>query len=186
MGPRSAQEAPASALRPLADSAGSPLPIAQEGFDGHRREQEARPSAVRRNLERANWATVDELYAFDYVNHDPYNPDQEAGPEGFRQRVRGYRSVLHNFDLRIERQLAEGALVETQWSLRGTHGGPLEGAAPTGRSVQVDGQLLSRIVDGRFVEEWVHWDTLACSARSAPCHHPPPDRQPSRQPTRPC
>jgi hypothetical protein len=26
--------------------------------------------------------------------------------------------------------------------------------------VLVDGQLLSRIVDGRFVEEWVHWDTL--------------------------
>jgi hypothetical protein len=24
----------------------------------------------------------------------------------------------------------------------------------------VDGQLLSRIVDGKFVEEWVHWDTL--------------------------
>jgi hypothetical protein len=24
----------------------------------------------------------------------------------------------------------------------------------------LDGQLLSRIVDGKFVEEWVHWDTL--------------------------
>ena len=23
-----------------------------------------------------NWATADELYAPDYVNHDPYNPDQ--------------------------------------------------------------------------------------------------------------
>lgn len=108
----------------------------------------------------ANWATVDELYASDYVNHDPYNPDQEKGPEGFKQRVAGYRSVLHGFDLRVERQLAEGDLVETHWSLRGTHGGPLEGVEPTGKAIRVDGQLLSRIVDGRFVEEWVHWDTL--------------------------
>ena len=107
----------------------------------------------------ANWATVDELYAPNYVNHDPYNPDQGTGPEGFKQRVEGYRSVLHGFDLRIERQVAEGDMVETHWSLRGTHG-PLEGTAPTGKSVYVDGQLLSRIVDGKFVEEWVHWDTL--------------------------
>jgi predicted ester cyclase len=108
----------------------------------------------------ANWATVDELYAPDYVNHDPYNPDQGTGPEGFKQRVSGYRSVLHGFDLRIEQQIAEGDMVETHWSLRGTHGGPLEGTAPTGKSVYVDGQLLSRIIDGKFVEEWVHWDTL--------------------------
>jgi predicted ester cyclase len=68
--------------------------------------------------------------------------------------------VLADFDLRVERQLAEGDLVETHWTLRGTHAGELEGTAPTGRHVMVDGQLLSRIVDGRFVEEWVHWDTL--------------------------
>ena len=72
----------------------------------------------------------------------------------------GYRSVLHDFDLRIERQIAEGDWVETHWSLRGIHGGALEGTPPTGKSVYVDGQLLSHIVDGRFVEEWVHWDTL--------------------------
>ena len=108
----------------------------------------------------ANWATVDELYAPNYVNHDPYNPNQGTGREGFKQRVSGYRSVLHGFDLRIEGQIAEGDMVETRWSLRGTHGGPLEGAPPTGRQVYTDGQLLSRIVDGKFVEEWVHWDTL--------------------------
>jgi predicted ester cyclase len=65
---------------------------------------------------------------------------------------RGYRSVLHGFDLRIEQQIAEGDMVETHWSLRGTHGGPLEGTAPTGKSVYVDGPLLSRVVDGNFVE----------------------------------
>jgi hypothetical protein len=34
----------------------------------------------------ANWTTVDELFAPNYVNHDPYNPDQGTGPEGFKQR----------------------------------------------------------------------------------------------------
>ena len=66
-----------------------------------------------------NWASVDELYAANYVNHDPYNPNQGTGPEGFKQRVRGYRSVLHGFDLTIDDQIAEGEMVSTRWSLRG-------------------------------------------------------------------
>jgi predicted ester cyclase len=109
---------------------------------------------------KGDWATAEELYAPGYVNHDPYNPDQGTGPGGFKQRVSGYRAVLHDFDLRIEHQVAEGDMVETHWSLRGTHAGELEGTAPTGKAVYVDGQLLSRIVGGKFVEEWVHWDTL--------------------------
>ena len=75
---------------------------------------------VRRQFEEiwngGNWATADELYAPEYVNHDPYNPGQGTGPEGFKQRVGGYRSVLHDFDLRIERQLDR---------IRGRHGGPV-------------------------------------------------------------
>jgi steroid delta-isomerase-like uncharacterized protein len=106
------------------------------------------------------WVSIEELFSPNYMNHDPYNPNQGMGPESFRARVSGYRSVLHDFDLRIERQIAEGDMVETHWSLRGTHAGELEGTPPTGKSVVVDGQLLSRIEDGKFVEEWVHWDTL--------------------------
>jgi hypothetical protein len=78
-------------------------------------------------LPRGQLGTIDELYAPEYVNHDPCNPGQGTGPEGFKQRVAVDRSVLHGFDLRIEQQIAEGDLVETHWSLRGTHGGPLEG-----------------------------------------------------------
>jgi steroid delta-isomerase-like uncharacterized protein len=106
------------------------------------------------------WDALEEMFAPEYVNRDPYNGDQGTGPASFQARVQAYRGVLADFDLRVERQLAEGDLVETHWTLRGTHAGELEGTAPTGRHVMVDGQLLSRIVDGRFVEEWVHWDTL--------------------------
>jgi steroid delta-isomerase-like uncharacterized protein len=109
---------------------------------------------------KGDWATADELFAPNYVNHDPYNPDQGTGPDGFKQRVSAYRNVFHDFDLRVERQIAEGDMVETHWSVRGTHAGELEGIPPTGKSVYVEGQLLSRIVDGKFAEEWVHWDTL--------------------------
>ena len=53
------------------------------------------------------------------------------------------------------------------WSLREIHGRKLEGIAPTGKSVYVDGQLLSRIVDGKFIEEWVHRAEKVRSGASA-------------------
>jgi hypothetical protein len=53
------------------------------------------------------------------------------------------------------RRLGGNALVTARHPRR-----ELEGTAPTGKSLYVDGQLLSHIVDGKFVEEWVHWDTL--------------------------
>jgi len=109
---------------------------------------------------RGNWAIVDELFAPNYLNHDPYNPELGVGPEGFKRRVNGYRSVLQDFDMRIECQIAEGDMVETQWSLRGIYQGGLEGAPSTGEPVYVEGQLLSEIAGGKFIEEWVHWDTL--------------------------
>ena len=138
---------------------------------------EENKALVRRQFDEiwngANWATVDELYAPNYANHDPYNPNQGTGPESFKQRVQAYRGVFQGFDLRVERQVAEGDMVETYWSLRGTHGAPLEGVEPTGKQLFVDGQLLSRIVDGKFVEEWVHWDTLG-QLRQIGAVPPPP------------
>ena len=130
----------------------------------------------------ANWATVDELYAPDYVNHDPYNPDQGTGPAGFKQRVAGYRSVLHGFDLRIEQQIAEGDPVETHWSLRGTHGGPLKAPPPpAGRSMlmassSAASSMASSLRSGSTGTPW------ACSVRSAPCQHPTPNGQPEVHP----
>ena len=123
-----------------------------------------------------NWATADELYAPEYVNHDPYNPDQGTGPEGFKQRVGGYRSVLHDFDLRIERQIAEGDWVETHWSLRGIHGGALEGTPPpASRSTWTDScsaisSTASSLKNGSTGTPW------ACSGRSALSPRPHRDR----------
>ena len=51
-------------------------------------------------------------------------------------------------------------MVDTHWSVRATHRGELEGTPLTGKPVCVEGQLLSHIVDSKFVEEWVHWDSL--------------------------
>jgi hypothetical protein len=66
--------------------------------DVDRREQDAWSADSSMKSGTGNWATADELYAPNYVNHDPYNPDQGTGPEGLKQRVSGYRNVFHDFN----------------------------------------------------------------------------------------
>jgi predicted ester cyclase len=48
----------------------------------------------------------------------------------------------------------------TRWSFTGTHHGEFMGLAPAGKQVTTSGIVISRIVEGKIVEEWEEWDTL--------------------------
>ena len=58
----------------------------------------------------------------------------------------------------VEQQFAEGDLVATQWTARGTHEGELIGIQPTGKQVTVSGLTTSRLSGGKIVEEFTQWD----------------------------
>jgi predicted ester cyclase len=65
-----------------------------------------------------------------------------------------YRNAFPDVQLSIEDQVAEGDKVVTRWIGSGTHQGEMMGIAPTGNQVRVDGMTISRIEDGKIVEEW--------------------------------
>lgn len=54
----------------------------------------------------------------------------------------------------VELQTAEGDHVVTRWVSRGTQTGPLMGRPLTNAPVEVHGITISRIADGRIVEDW--------------------------------
>lgn len=60
----------------------------------------------------------------------------------------------------VEEQLAEGDRVATRWRAHGTQQGEFMGIAPTGQTGVVTGTTISRIVDGKIVEEQSSWDAL--------------------------
>lgn len=103
---------------------------------------------------------VDELIDPGFVNHDAAQPEPQVGIEAAKANVAGYREAFPDLYLAIEAQVAEGELVTTRWTGRGTHGGELLGIAPTGKQATVTGITIDRIVDGRIVESWTNWDTL--------------------------
>lgn len=125
---------------------------------------EENKTVVRRFLEEiftaGNVELVDELFAPDYVLHDPGVPDEVRGPEGMKRYVSMYRAAYPDTHFTIEDQIAEGDEVVTRWTGQGTHEGELIGIPPTGKQVTVTGIEFDRVAGGKMQETWVSYDAL--------------------------
>ena len=162
---------PRRLLAPLAGVALLAIAVAErlrrrrsgEQTEGSRQMSDANKTVSRRLTEEAfnqgNYDVIEELVAPTFVNHDPTTGDTK-GPQGTRELIEGYRSAFPDLKLTIEEQVAEGDLVATRWTARGTHKGELMGIAPTGKESTVTGMSIEKIKDGKIVESWNNWDTL--------------------------
>jgi predicted ester cyclase len=122
---------------------------------------EQNKAIVRRLFEepwKGNLSVVDELAASEYIGHDPALPEPLRGPEGIKEFVSTYLVAFPDARIQVEEQLAEGELVATRWSARGTHEGELMDIEPTGKEVTVTGLTISRLEGGKVVEEFQNWD----------------------------
>jgi len=82
------------------------------------------------------------------------------GPAGVKELIAGYRAAFPDIHVTIEDQIADGDLVVSRWSAKGTHQGELMGIPATGKHATVTGITIDRIADGLIVESWNNWDTL--------------------------
>jgi steroid delta-isomerase-like uncharacterized protein len=125
---------------------------------------DANKNAVRRLIEevwnKGNLQVTEELFAPNYIHHDPSTPEVGQGPEGERKRATLYRTAFQDFRLTIEDTIAEGETVVARWTCRGNHKGELNGIAPTGKQFAITGVSVVRFASGKMVEGYVNWDAL--------------------------
>ena len=107
-----------------------------------------------------NLTVADEIFAGNYINHDPASPDFGKGPQGVKQTVTLYRNAFPDLQFTIDQIIEADEFVTTRFTSRGTHKGPLLAIATTNKTIQVEGILISRISRGRIAEGWVKWDAL--------------------------
>ncbi len=129
---------------------------------------------------QGNLDVVDELFAPNYVLHDPGIPGGELrGTEGFKQQwVSMFRTAFPDLQLSVEDQVAEGDEVVTRYTGRGTHRGELMGIAPTNNEVVVSGIIMSRVSGGRIEEEWNNFDALGMMQQLGVVPQPGPEDEP--------
>ena len=63
---------------------------------------------------RGNLDVADELFAPNFVDHDPASPEDIRGPEGMKQFIAMYRGAFPDIHIVIEDQVAEGDKVVTR------------------------------------------------------------------------
>lgn len=109
-------------------------------------------------LNEADYSAMRELVHADYVYR---SPDQELhGPEALEDLLTGYRTGLPDMNTAVDDLVVSGDKVVISVTLTGTHKGDLMGIPATGNQVTVHGMVLSRLEDGKIIEEWEMLDML--------------------------
>jgi len=126
--------------------------------------EEENKAHYRRTLEevfnQGNFALVDDLVAPDFLNHEVPPGMNNRGPESTRQVVRMLRTAFPDLHFTIEELVAEGDTVAGRVRMSGTHLGPFQGIAPTGRSFEQAHMHFVRFRDGKAIEHRAVRDDL--------------------------
>jgi steroid delta-isomerase-like uncharacterized protein len=126
---------------------------------------ESNKALVRRFVEfinKNNGAPVegfDEFFAPGYTYHNPRMPEM-TDLATVKQLNAMTASAFPDTRFTIEDMVAEGDKVVYRYSASGTHKGDFMGIAATGKQSTVTGIVISRIVDGKFKEDWEILDLL--------------------------
>jgi predicted SnoaL-like aldol condensation-catalyzing enzyme len=86
---------------------------------------------VEQVLNRGNLESADEIFASDYVQHDPDSPEEVRGPAGFKEFLSVFHPAFADLHVTIEDQIGEGEnKMVTRYRASGTHRGDLMGLCP--------------------------------------------------------
>ena len=105
-------------------------------------------------------SVVDELFARDFVDHNPQGPNIPPGPEGVKQLFAGRRAAFPDMIVTVEDQVAEGDIVVNRLTVTGTHQGEFMGIPATGKSISMGAIGIFRIEDGKIAERWGQSDLI--------------------------
>ncbi|WP_152421996.1 ester cyclase [Natrialba chahannaoensis] len=124
----------------------------------------ANKTLVRRDPEEiwsaGNLDTISEVFAEEFVLHDPAAPDEPRDRDDYRAYVETYREVFPDVTYEVDSLVAESEFVSLRYTAHGTHKGEFFGIKPTGTEVSVTGMELYRVENGAMVELWTSYDVL--------------------------
>ncbi|MGH2714029.1 MAG: ester cyclase [Thermoleophilaceae bacterium] len=111
--------------------------------------REVARTALERVCSRADFGLAPECYAEDFVDH--VNRLEFRGLDGVRRSTALYQALFDDLRIEVVDQVAEADRVASRWVMRGTN---------RGREVELTGITISRLRDGRIVEDWSATDSV--------------------------
>jgi len=109
-----------------------------------------------------NLDVADEIFASDYLHHDPANPDPRpvVGPQGVKAHLTSLKDAFPDLVFDIDDIVAEGDSIVVRWTARGTNTGDYFGMPATGKPIEITGMNTWNTRDGMAIEGWVNRDDM--------------------------
>jgi predicted ester cyclase len=115
-------------------------------FDSNR---DVARTALEQVCSRGDMALASQCYAEDFADH--VGRLEYRGLEGVQRSTALYRALFDDLAFDVVDQVAEGDRIASRFVLTGTN---------RGRRVRLWGITISRLRDGRIVEDWSAFDSL--------------------------
>jgi steroid delta-isomerase-like uncharacterized protein len=103
---------------------------------------------------------LDDFCSPDLRFYFPSNNPDPMSLEELKAFATVYRKAIHNINWTMEELIVSGDKVVMRFIERGTHEGEFMGIPASGNRYEASGIGISRIEDGRIVEQWEDFDML--------------------------
>ena len=80
------------------------------------------------------------------------------------------KAAIPDLKFEVHDQIAEGDKVVTRFTATGTFTNEFQGLPPSGEGIEFSGTNIMHIVDGKSVEEWDAFDTMALMGQLGAIH----------------
>lgn len=110
--------------------------------------------------DKGNLDVCDEVFAADYVRHDPRPTEAAPGPEGQKRIAADFRGAFPDLRVEIDILVADDDYVVGRWTASGTQRRPWGALEATGRRATFAAVNIFRFEDGKVAEIWNHRDDL--------------------------
>ena len=116
-------------------------------------QNKALPRRIFEDMEtRGNIDAADEIFSRDFVGHMPIG--EMHGPDSMKEFATALRIGFPDIRSTVEDQIEEGDRVVTRFTASGTHQGVFMGVPASGNHMEITGVIISRIANGKIVEQW--------------------------------
>ena len=124
-------------------------------------EKTKRLRTIEEVFNKGNVDALDGITAPDIVYHVPPRPDVK-GREAYKQYMADMMKAFSGFSFALHQYIFEGDADAGRWTIQGALTGQMPGSPipPTGKQVTMTGILMTRLINGKAVEQWNYVDFL--------------------------
>jgi predicted ester cyclase len=104
---------------------------------------------------------VDEILHPDCVLRYPLLPEPIKGIDAYKKFIKGTAITFSDFNGVVEEVNVKGDRIWCRYSMSGINTGPLGDIPATWKKFQVTGMAITRIVEGKIIEDETYWNALS-------------------------